>query len=272
MFERFTPRARRTLVLAQEEARDLGHPLIRPEDILLSLIRGEGVASAALSQAGVDYATVRERVAERIQSVAAAQRVQRVPFSTEAKKCLELGLRSALELGHNYIGTEHLLLGLLKEQQDAGEPVEDLIGVRVSDVRDLVVHILTGVTARGAPSQSPALRSAMDVARHEAGPHPVTTGYLLKAFAADGESQAARALSALGVSAESVTSAVEQVNVAGTSDAAPLPKTMSLTIGDSTRVIEDPEIATALKDMSEDELRAALKKAVRPRPKRQAAS
>ena len=114
MFERFTDRARRVLVIAQEEARTLEHSFIRPEHLLLGLVRGEGLASTALREAGVRYAVLRERFVEAVAPTPNAGRLDKVPFSPQAKKTLELSLREALKLGHNYIGTEHLLLGVLR--------------------------------------------------------------------------------------------------------------------------------------------------------------
>src|SRR5437867_12711807 len=113
MFERFTDRARRVVVLAQEEARLLDHNRIGTEHLLLGLIReGEGIAAQALESMDISLETVRQQVVEIIgrgQTVPTGH----IPFSPRAKKVLELALREALQLGHNYIGTEHLLLGLI---------------------------------------------------------------------------------------------------------------------------------------------------------------
>ena len=115
MFERFTDRARRVLVLAQEEARDLNHAFIGTEHILLGLIKeGEGVAAKALDALDISYETVREKVEEAI-GANANPSPGSPPFTPRAKKVLELSLREALQLGHSYIGTEHMLLGLVRE-------------------------------------------------------------------------------------------------------------------------------------------------------------
>src|SRR5829696_3245407 len=115
MFERFTDRARRVVVLAQEEARLLDHNYIGTEHILLGLVHeGGGVAAQALTQLGVSLEAVRDQVKEIIGRGAEAP-TGHIPFTPRAKKVLELSLREALELGHNYIGTEHILLGLLRE-------------------------------------------------------------------------------------------------------------------------------------------------------------
>ena len=111
MFERFTDRARRVVVLAQEEARMLNHNYIGTEHILLGLIHeGEGVAAKALESLGISLEGVREQVEEIIGQGQTAP-AGHIPFTPRAKKVLELSLREALQLGHNYIGTEHILLG-----------------------------------------------------------------------------------------------------------------------------------------------------------------
>ncbi|WP_285780655.1 Clp protease N-terminal domain-containing protein, partial [Microtetraspora sp. NBRC 13810] len=115
MFERFTDRARRVVVLAQEEARLLGHDRIGTEHFLLGLVgEGEGVAAQAVLGPGVDLAAVRREV-EELTGRGRAAPSGHVPFTPRAKKVLELSLREALQLGHNYIGTEHILLGLIRE-------------------------------------------------------------------------------------------------------------------------------------------------------------
>ena len=115
MFERFTDRARRVVVLAQEEARMLNHNYIGTEHILLGLIHeGEGVAAKALESLGISLEAVRQQVEEIIGQGQQAPSGH-IPFTPRAKKVLELSLREALQLGHNYIGTEHLLMGILRE-------------------------------------------------------------------------------------------------------------------------------------------------------------
>ena len=115
MFERFTDRARRVVVLAQEEARMLNHNYIGTEHILLGLIHeGEGVAAKGLESLGISLEAVRSQVEEIIGQGQQAPSGH-IPFTPRAKKVLELSLREALQLGHNYIGTEHILLGLIRE-------------------------------------------------------------------------------------------------------------------------------------------------------------
>jgi ATP-dependent Clp protease ATP-binding subunit ClpC len=120
MFERFTDRARRVVVLAQEEAKMLNHNYIGTEHILLGLIHeGEGVAAKALESMGISLDAVREQVQDII-GQGQQQPTGHIPFTPRAKKVLELSLREALQLGHNYIGTEHILLALLELEAGAG--------------------------------------------------------------------------------------------------------------------------------------------------------
>ena len=120
MFERFTDRARRVVVLAQEEARMLNHNYIGTEHILLGLIHeGEGVAAKSLENLGISLDAVREQVQEIIGQGQQAPSGH-IPFTPRAKKVLELSLREALQLGHNYIGTEHILLALLELEDGTG--------------------------------------------------------------------------------------------------------------------------------------------------------
>ena len=134
MFERFTDRARRVVVLAQEEARLLNHSYIGTEHILLGLIHeGEGVAAKALESLGISLEAVRNQVQDII-GQGGSSPSGHIPFTPRAKKVLELSLREALQLGHNYIGTEHILLGLIREgelRQVAAELVEDQRSLRL---------------------------------------------------------------------------------------------------------------------------------------------
>jgi ATP-dependent Clp protease ATP-binding subunit ClpC len=144
LFERFTDRARRVLVLAQEEARDLNHAFIGTEHILLGLIKeGEGVAAKALDALGVSYETVREKVEEAIGSNANPSPGS-PPFTPRAKKVLELSLREALQLGHSYIGTEHMLLGLVREGEGVAAQVLSDLGADMTRVRSQVISMMSG--------------------------------------------------------------------------------------------------------------------------------
>ena len=143
MFERFTDRARRVVVLAQEEAAGLNHNYIGTEHILLGLIRErEGVAAKALESLGISLEAVRAQVEEIIGQGQSAP-TEHIPFTPRAKKVLELSLREALQLGHNYIGTEHILLGLVREGEGAAAQVLVKLGAHLSRVRQQVVQLLS---------------------------------------------------------------------------------------------------------------------------------
>ncbi|WP_040157554.1 ATP-dependent Clp protease ATP-binding subunit [Mobilicoccus massiliensis] len=144
MFERFTDRARRVVVLAQEEARMLNHNYIGTEHILLGLIHeGEGVAAKALESLGISLDAVREQVQEIIGKGQQASSGH-IPFTPRAKKVLELSLREALQLGHNYIGTEHILLGLIREGEGVAAQVLQKLGADLPRVRQQVIQLLSG--------------------------------------------------------------------------------------------------------------------------------
>src|SRR5690242_13479360 len=144
MFERFTDRARRVVVLAQEEARMLNHNYIGTEHILLGLIHeGEGVAAKALESLGISLEAVRQQVEEIIGQGQQAPSGH-IPFTPRAKKVLELSLREALQLGHNYIGTEHILLGLIREGEGVAAQVLVKLGADLNRVRQQVLQLLSG--------------------------------------------------------------------------------------------------------------------------------
>ena len=158
MFERFTDRARRVVVLAQEEARMLNHNYIGTEHILLGLIHeGEGVAAKSLESLGVSLESVRSQVEEIIGQGQQAPSGH-IPFTPRAKKVLELSLREALQLGHNYIGTEHILLGLIREGEGVAAQVLVKLGADLNRVRQQVIQLLSGYQGKepltsGAPSE-----------------------------------------------------------------------------------------------------------------------
>ena len=162
MFERFTDRARRVVVLAQEEARMLNHNYIGTEHILLGLIHeGEGVAAKALESLGISLEGVRSQVEEIIGQGQQAPSGH-IPFTPRAKKVLELSLREALQLGHNYIGTEHILLGLIREGEGVAAQVLVKLGADLNRVRQQVIQLLSGYQGKepagtateGTPSTS----------------------------------------------------------------------------------------------------------------------
>src|SRR5690242_2080775 len=157
MFERFTDRARRVVVLAQEEARMLNHNYIGTEHILLGLIHeGEGVAAKALESLGISLEGVRQQVEEIIGQGQQAPSGH-IPFTPRAKKVLELSLREALQLGHNYIGTEHILLGLIREGEGVAAQVLVKLGADLNRVRQQVIQLLHGYHGKepAAPGAEP---------------------------------------------------------------------------------------------------------------------
>ncbi|MFT4299274.1 MAG: ATP-dependent Clp protease ATP-binding subunit [Aeromicrobium sp.] len=161
MFERFTDRARRVVVLAQEEARMLSHNYIGTEHILLGLIQeGEGVAAKALESLDISLEAVRAQVEDIIGQGQQAPSGH-IPFTPRAKKVLELSLREALQLGHNYIGTEHILLGLIREGEGVAAQVLVKLGADLNRVRQQVIQLVQGFQGKetetaGAPSQESA--------------------------------------------------------------------------------------------------------------------
>ena len=174
MFERFTDRARRVVVLAQEEARELNHNYIGTEHILLGLIHeGEGVAAKALESLGISLELVRGQV-EEIIGQGGNSPAGHIPFTPRAKKVLELSLREALQLGHNYIGTEHILLGLIREGEGVAAQVLVKLGADLARVREQVIQQLSaygsesgraekaGATAGGSGGESPSGSRVLD--------------------------------------------------------------------------------------------------------------
>ena len=174
MFERFTDRARRVVVLAQDEARMLNHNYIGTEHILLGLIHeGEGVAARTLESLGISLEAVRQQVEEIIGQGQQAPSGH-IPFTPRAKKVLELSLRESLQLGHNYIGTEHILLALLREGEGVAAQVLVKLGADLNRVRQQVIQLLHGYPGkrpegpaagpreRGVPPEIAARLDAID--------------------------------------------------------------------------------------------------------------
>src|SRR5215207_7400984 len=214
MFERFTDRARRVVVLAQEEARLLNHNYIGTEHILLGLIsEGEGVAARTLAQLGISAEAVRSRV-ESIIGEGGGAPSGHIPFTPRSKKVLELSLREALQLGHNYIGTEHILLGLIREGEGVGAQVLVNVGADLSAVRHEVVQQLSGYrggmgvrvtpASFGRPRETPAAAKASVEARRLAGGAAVGSHHYLLGLLQEQESMAAKVLADLGVTREAI--------------------------------------------------------------------
>jgi ATP-dependent Clp protease ATP-binding subunit ClpC len=166
MFNRFTERARKVIILAKEEARRFNHDYIGTEHILLGLIReGEGVAAAVLEKMGLDLQTIRLEVEKVVQPGPTTQILGDIPFTPRSKKALELAAEEARALGHNYIGTEHILLGLIREGESVASQVLLNLGLDLDRVRNEVLNVLGAVTPgfgqqpQAAPgkSRTPAL-------------------------------------------------------------------------------------------------------------------
>jgi ATP-dependent Clp protease ATP-binding subunit ClpC len=156
VFERFTERARHVLVLAQEEARLLDHNFIGTEHLLLGLLReGEAVAAKALESLGVTLPVARARVAEVV-GPDLSEHVGSPPFTPRAKKVLECSMREALQLGHSYIGTEHLLLGVVREGEGVAAQVLITLGAEPYEVRERVMQLLSSRPLTESASFGPA--------------------------------------------------------------------------------------------------------------------
>jgi ATP-dependent Clp protease ATP-binding subunit ClpC len=229
MFERFTDRARQTLVLAQQEALGLRHNFIGTEHILLGLLaEGTGVAAVALASLGVGLERARELVVHTIGPSPGMGEGGKPPFTPRAKKVLELALREALGLGHNYIGTEHILLGILGEGEGVGAQVLIKEGHALSDVRAVVLsHVQDAASPPSPQSASTAgvaklTRAAIQVAQSSSEPRRVlATHHYLLALVDDPTTMAGQALARLGVTKERVDSALATIDINATSEAPP---------------------------------------------------
>ena len=247
MFERFTNRARHVVVLAQEEARRLHHNYIGTEHVLLGLLgEPEGVAARVLEGFGMSLDGTREEV-EAIIGIGKGQQTGHIPFTPRAKKTLEYALREALQLHHNYIGTEHILLGVIREGDGVGAKILKQHSADLAPIRTAILDLLLpGVPAAGArgrrwlrrfagadpgetsePGEQSELRTtpAADISLSEAarlaGSQPVGSHHLLLAALGDPDTAAARALAALGVDLDQAREALRTADVAGTSDEQP---------------------------------------------------
>jgi ATP-dependent Clp protease ATP-binding subunit ClpA len=246
MFERFTSRARHVVVLAQEEARRLGHNYIGTEHVLLGLFgEPEGAAGRVLAGFGMSLEATRGEVTA-IVSTGAGAPSGHIPFTPRAKKTLELALREAVQLQHNYIGTEHILLGLIREGEGIAAQIlrqhADLLAIRTA-VLDLVPtgsaeaggrgrrwlrrRVAASPSEPGAPAEqavlnaTPAADTTLSEAARLAGAQPVGSHHLLLAALADPDTAAARALSALGVDLDQAREVLRSADVTGTSDELP---------------------------------------------------
>jgi len=282
MFERFTAHARRAVVTAQEEARELNHNYIGTEHLLLALLRRpdglpneEGaIAPAILDEFGMSRDGVREEVIDKVGVGKGKAKSGHIPFTPRAKKVLELALREALQLHHNYIGTEHILLGLIREDEGVAVQImrkhADLLALRAA-VLDRVpagdgdqgtLAAATGTLLRRARARlggprdggdvgaTPATDATLTEAARLAGGAPVGSHHLLLAALADPNSAAARTLAGLGVDLDQARESLRTADVTGTTDEPPEEagrRQMSLQVADETLtvVIVDPVLVAA---------------------------
>ena len=224
MFERFTDRARRVLVLAQDEAKALEHNFLGTEHVLLGLIKeGEGVGAKALRELGTDYDTLRAKITSVITPGAPGTASGAPPFTPRSKKVLELALAEALELGHNYIGTEHVLLGLIREGSGVAAQALVAEGLALPTVRAKVIELLAGYQKTHNPMgrQTPAATSLEARVKAAASVNPVGSQHYLLALLEDPACLAARVLASLGVTLDAVRARVREIGVAGSSDEMP---------------------------------------------------
>ena|SRR5580692_3433601 len=282
MFERFTAHARRAVVTAQEEARELNHNYIGTEHLLLALLRRpdippseeSAIAPAILEEFGMSRDGVREEVIDKVGIGKGKAKSGHIPFTPRAKKVLELALREALQLHHNYIGTEHILLGLIREDEGVAVQImrkhADLLALRAA-VLDRVpagdgdqgtLAAATGTLLRRAKARlggprdggdvgaTPATDATLTEAARLAGGAPVGSHHLLLAALADPNSAAARTLAGLGVDLDQARESLRTADVTGTTDEPPEEagrRQMSLQVADETLtvVIVDPVLVAA---------------------------
>ena len=258
MFERFTGRARHVVVLAQEEARLLNHNYIGTEHILLGLLgEPDSIGGTVLESFGITRDGVRVEVEEKI-GLGKSQPTGHIPFTPRAKKTLELSLREALAIKHNYIGTEHILLGVIREGEGVGAQIlrghADLLEIRMA-VLSAVSTADPGEAGGEAPEESkamlswlrhrlsqrgtsvplrsdvpeaelgtrgtPAVEAALQQAARLAGTLPVGSHHLLLAALDDSNSAASWALASLGVDIDELREKLRAAQVAGTTDEQP---------------------------------------------------
>jgi ATP-dependent Clp protease ATP-binding subunit ClpA len=248
MFERFTPQARRVIVMAQEEARQLQHNYIGTEHLLLGLISGDpsGLSARVLEAIGLTLDEARSEVVS-IVGRGKATPSGHIPFTPRAKKTLELALREALQLNHNYIGPEHIMLGVIREGEGVGTKVLRNHGELAAIRREMIQALPPGGEVRGGRwwlrrhsaadpgetgesgtqaersglSATPAADTTLSQAARLAGARPVGSHHLLLAALSDSNSAAARAFGSMGVDLEQAMQALRTVDVTGTSDEQP---------------------------------------------------
>jgi ATP-dependent Clp protease ATP-binding subunit ClpA len=222
MFERFSGQARNVVVLAQEEARELDHNYIGTEHLLLGLLAApDSLASASLTALGYTHDEVQAKV-EAIVGRGKASPGGHIPFTPRAKKVLELSLREALQLKHNYIGTEHILLGLLREGEGRGAQI--LADKHPLDrIRGAVLARIESPAAREAHAteRTPAAHDVLALAAELAGDAPVGSHHILEAILQQPDSAAAKGLIHAGIDLDQLAAKLDEVSTEDTTDDTP---------------------------------------------------
>jgi ATP-dependent Clp protease ATP-binding subunit ClpA len=246
MFERFSGQARQVVVSAQEEARELDHNYIGTEHLLLGLLAtSDSIASASLTALGYTHDNVRDAL-EAIVGRGKASPGGHIPFTPRAKKVLELSLREALQLKHNYIGTEHILLGLLREGQ--GMAAQILADKHPLDrIRDEVLTRIESPVARQAhgAGRTPAAHEVLTLAAELAGDTPVGSHHILEAILQQPDSAAAKVLTDAGIDLDQLAAKLDEVSTEDTADDTPTQaaaRQLELSVTDETVtvVLRDP--------------------------------
>lgn len=260
-FERFTGKARKVVVAAQEEARELKHGYIGTEHLLLGLLdTPDSTAAKVLHQLGYDKETA---LADLIAVTGTGAKEPRghVPFAPQAKKTLDLALREAKRLHHNHIGTEHILLGLVREGDGMGA---QLLGRRIKPVSRIRAAVLAALeespdVAAGStswPAGTPAAEATVSTASALAGGAPVGSHHLLEAMLRSEDSMAARVLRELGVDPDAVAAKIDELDPETTTDANPeeaAARRMEIRLVDDEvhLVLRDPATVAAARKVTE---------------------
>jgi ATP-dependent Clp protease ATP-binding subunit ClpA len=245
MFERFSGQARHVVVSAQEEARELDHNYIGTEHLLLGLLTSDSLASASLNALGY----TRDDVQAELVAIVGRGKASpggHIPFTPRAKKVLELSLREALQLKHNYIGTEHILLGLLREGE--GMAAEILADKHPLDrIRGEVLTRIESPAPREAhgTGRTPAAHDVLALAAEFAGEGPVGSNHILEAMLQQPDSAAAKVLRDAGIDLDQLAAKLDQVNIEDTTDDTPIQagaRQLELSVTDEavTVVLRDP--------------------------------
>ncbi|WP_219417129.1 Clp protease N-terminal domain-containing protein [Pseudonocardia nigra] len=260
MFERFTGEARRVVVLAQEQARDLGHNYIGTEHLLLGVVHlpDDVGVRRALDRLGCTASAVRAAAEQMIGcGEPTTGRSGHIPFTPRAKEVLELSLREALRRGDNHIGPEHLVLAILTEGRGVAAKILTQVGGPSSEIRAAVIAAGKRSGASPAGPRTPAADQVLALAEQLAAGAPLGSHHLLEALARLDSSMAGRALASLGVTQDAVTERIDALDVAGTADATPeqaAAATMRWEIdadGAALR-ITDPDTVAALRRITDD--------------------